>query len=77
MQLEIYMIKVSLKNEGQYKIKVMQRGPEKGSPESSDYDNGITEVFVEPGDSITVEGKFWMVEYTPNDITQTNLYSDN
>ncbi len=58
-------MKLEIKNVGEFKVKVSQRGRETGTPDTSDYDNGIVEKFVQPGETITVEGDFWSVEYTP------------
>ena len=59
-------MKITITNNGEYKLKIMQRGVASGNPDSADYDNDIKETFVEPGQSVEVEGKFSVTEYTPS-----------
>lgn len=58
-------MKLEIVNRGEYRVKVMERGEEKGTPESPDYDNGIKETMLNPGEAVAVVGKFSVIEYTP------------
>ena len=72
-------MKLLIKNEGEFPVKIMTRGPSTGSPEDSNYDNGIKETMVEPNgfahlDAGTVED-IVVREYVPTAEAQPGLFT--
>ena len=73
-------MKLLIKNEGEFAIKIMTRGATVGNPDESNYDNDIKETMVDPGgfahlDAGAVED-IVVREYIPTPATQQpDLYS--
>jgi len=63
-------MQVTITNNGQYPIKVMQRNPG-GEPvnEANSFPTEFTEVFIQPGESLVVEGWYKAVEMIPTEPT--------
>jgi hypothetical protein len=73
-------MKLLIKNEGEFAVKIMTRGAAVGNPDDSNYDNGIKETMVDPGGFAHLEADavehITIREYTPTTNTaQPDLYS--
>lgn len=62
-------MQTTIKNDGQYPIKIMQR-KDGGTPvnELNSFPDEYTEVFIQPGESLTVQGRFIAIEMEPNNL---------
>lgn len=63
---------VELTNNGQLTLKVVARTGYDHSSEAEPSDNGIVELFVEPGKSVVVKGPYNAYEYYPTPTHGTN-----
>lgn len=70
-------MKVTIQNDGTNPIKVMQRNPGgEAVNELNSTPNEFTEVFIQPGESLQVEGWYKAVEMTPTEpFVDPNMYS--
>lgn len=63
-------MKIEVKNQDNVKVKTITRVAPSGSPESPEYDNGLRETFIEPGESAQIDlegvvGEIVLRSYVP------------
>lgn len=70
-------MKVTIQNNGANPIKIMQRNPGgEAVNELNSTPSEFTEVFIQPGESLVVEGEYTAAEMTPTaPFVDPNMYS--